>query len=537
MERLVEAAGAFLRREMARSEPLRELVLRLGEWLAAEATALRAPEGGEGAADVDERPPPADVAHDAPGPLPPAAPPVPSEVVTLRLGNATVQVPVNGTPGEIQRAMAAAEVEPKASAFTHPVMEAGARVDLGVVERRCRLKAEACRLFVERRAAAGDPARERPLIEALTAMLDRRLALPDCFLWMLTRRQQPADADLERIAACYDALAETAALIQYSDTRARDGLPAGGEYAMQLLAEAGSALRVALQETWLSDPDTDQAEVHAWLSREGAVRRVFLPRYMRRDDPADPARAPLVIGESRALRQRIEGAAGLERRVGQLLGRMAYHAGKLARNGGAADPHDGRRIVETIEEVCALGLAPEDARIARAIRGVDRGQLPPEIVVTPAAARAIEAARPAADLRPEPADDVEAPRAYSPRILELRRLIEGTTIVIAGGERRPAAADRIQDAFALAGVEWVRLEEHGRGEALRAPIERKETSLVVVLVRFIGHGHGEDATRCARRAGKPCVFVKAGYNPEQIAEAALDQAGSQLRDRPARFGA
>ncbi len=514
-QQLLEAAREYLRREIGRSEPLRELVHRFGLWLVSEAEAVR---------DRETRPPAP--AADAG----PAAAPGPNGVVPLRIGNAAVMVPVAGSPEEIGRAIAAAEAEPDQPGLVHPVLERGARVDLRLVERRCRLKADACRLFIDRRAAIGDPVRERPIIDRLAVMITQAKAMPDCFLWMLWReRTQPDDATMERIARCYESLSETAALVQFCDEHAADDSPADCQDALQLLAEAGSALLVALQPTWLTAADVDQDEVHAWLSRETAVRRVFIERHMRRDDPADPAHAGTVIERAREIRSRVERAVQAQRLVRRLIDRIAYHARKVRKDGGDLDPHDWRRVCETIEELCALGLAPEDRQIARALAPLDPQRLPPEIVVTANAARAIEATRrPPAAERESPLPP-EATRQWSPRVLELRRLIEGTSAVIIGGEPRPGYAGRIREAFALSDVDWVRLSEHGSGEPMRAPIERPATSLVVVLVRFVGHAHGDDAARYARRAGKPCIFVKAGYNPEQIAEAALDQAGRQLR--------
>jgi hypothetical protein len=63
---------------------------------------------------------------------------------------------------------------------------------------------------------------------------------------------------------------------------------------------------------------------------------------------------------------------------------------------------------------------------------------------------------------------------------------------------------------------------------MRAPILRAETSLVMVLVKLAGHLHMEEAARYARMAGKPCIYLRAGYNPEQVAEAVLQQASAQL---------
>jgi hypothetical protein len=54
---------------------------------------------------------------------------------------------------------------------------------------------------------------------------------------------------------------------------------------------------------------------------------------------------------------------------------------------------------------------------------------------------------------------------------------------------------------------------------------------VLVLIKLTGHLHADEAQRYARAAGKPCVYLPAGYNPEQVAEALVQQAGERLRER------
>ena len=79
--------------------------------------------------------------------------------------------------------------------------------------------------------------------------------------------------------------------------------------AMQLLAESSSALRVALRQTWLVQPDRDQDETHLWLRTEAWRRSIYVERFMSLDDPADPARAPEVTTEARTLVALLAGVA------------------------------------------------------------------------------------------------------------------------------------------------------------------------------------------------------------------------------------
>ena len=72
----------------------------------------------------------------------------------------------------------------------------------------------------------------------------------------------------------------------------RRGLLAGRkgrfEQALQLVAEAQSSVRAALQRVG-SPEDRDQVDVFEWLKATAAPRHVYVKRFMRADDPADPA--------------------------------------------------------------------------------------------------------------------------------------------------------------------------------------------------------------------------------------------------------
>jgi hypothetical protein len=117
---------------------------------------------------------------------------------------------------------------------------------------------------------------------------------------------------------------------------------------------------------------------------------------------------------------------------------------------------------------------------------------------------------------------------WSDDVLRVRALLDGGQIVVVGGEPRRDAIERMVDAFALDGVVWPELTEHGTAEPMRAPIANPRTRLVVVLIKLTGHEHAERARDFARQASVPFVHMPAGYNPEQIAAEVLRQASAQL---------
>lgn len=121
-------------------------------------------------------------------------------------------------------------------------------------------------------------------------------------------------------------------------------------------------------------------------------------------------------------------------------------------------------------------------------------------------------------------------REWSGAVLAVRDLLRGKRMVIIGGEPNAEAAQRLTQAFELKEAEWVELTEHGSGAPMRAPIHRADTGVVVVIIKLTGHLHAEEAREYAAAAGKPCVMLSGGYNPERVAAEILEQASDRLRE-------
>ncbi|MDX2147148.1 MAG: hypothetical protein SFZ23_06460 [Planctomycetota bacterium] len=537
-EQLIAAASALVRRTVGGSPELQAFVVALGHWLVAEAgrsTTGQAPISGQTPTGnpnvVPHASPMAPSPAQAPSPLEPARVQrayipigiirgpkiaVSSDVVPLKIGDAVAEVEVRGTHDELGRAHASAEdSEPPPRDDAMPRSFEG--IDLSLVESRCRLKAESCRFFIRRRSG-GTVNAETTDIQVNT-FIEQAKKLPECFLWIFWRHAtQPDDATLARIADCYDATGAAAALLAWLDSLST--VPESDmQEAMQHMAEATSALRLALQSTWLTSADIDQDQTHQWLKHETAARRIFVPRHMKLDDPANPEHAQELLEDIRELRQRVEARQKERKDLDALVNRIAYHS-KRADAEGKLSEHDAQKIVEALAKLTERGIDLREQRLRRAFRSLTLDSFPPALVSDTLR----EFFQP--DLDP---DEPQRSRNWSQRVLTARELLRGSTIVMIGGERRQDAVDRLCDAFELEDVEWVRLTEHGSSEAMRAPISRPQTKVVVVLIALTGHLHAEDARRYADAAEKPCVHVKAGYNPEQVAEAILQQAEQQLR--------
>lgn len=521
-QELLDALQAALRPHLERSEPLRVLARLLGQFLIDEAR--RSEQAATSRITEVLTPTVVPVV----GPITPVRT-GPAALVPLKIGDTTVHVPVQGTTSEIGRARAAAAQIADDDAFSQATSDHS--LNLSLIEQRCRLKAESCRLYIERRSAEGDPMREPLVLERMRDMIARGKALPTCFLWVFWREEtQPDDNTLMTIASCYEALASAASLAHKLDERGERTDPADLANVFQLLAEANSALRVSLEATWLRRPDIDQDDAHLWLRRETANRRILVSRFMRLDDPADPARAPELISEVRDLEARIMGRLDHSKKIAGFLQKVRYHGDLLVREADQPNPHHARQIETAVESLTPLGVPPHDSRVTSLLTPGILAAWPSDHVPAETLSAAIAAARNAHTT----SDDEDSPpsRSWSPRVAQARALIDRRGMVIVGGEPRTEAIVRLADAFEIdeSEITWVHLGEHSSAAPLRAPIMHPRTCLVLVLIKLTGHQHAEEANRYAREAGKPCVYLKAGYNPEQVAEAIMTQAAEQLTE-------
>ncbi len=526
---LLEAIGELIRPHLERSEPLRRIARELAVLLLEEARS------------ADPSPPPPESASE-PTHKSSAGPPTqvdPAHIAAelpLHIAGTSAQVIVRDTVEAIAQASAdlpetTAPAPAQTPSDTHNVRES--TIDLDLIIRRCRIKAESCRLYIQRRDAIGDDDREPVLIGKMNELIERARSMDDCFLWMFWReRSQPADGTLEMIADCYDATAAAAEVLSTIDELGGDARPDDLLEAFQLAAEANSALRIALTDTWLTSPDKDQDELHLFLKDQTTERSIFVPRYMRLDDPADPHAVGSLLERIASLREAVTSHVQRTKSITNEFGRIRYHAHQLEPDAeGSVESHNCRKIHEAIMTLDELGIPFSDPRFA--------GVLPLEVLdllgfeePPPAVQRVIDAVRARHESGQGQAEADEASwdtsSTWSECVLRARELLEGGVIVVVGGEPRNEAMERITSAFGLADIVWVPLQEHGPSQPMRSPIQRPETRLVLVLVKLAGHLHVKQAQEYARNADKPVVLLPAGYNPEQIADAISQQASETL---------
>jgi hypothetical protein len=388
--------------------------------------------------------------------------------------------------------------------------------DLSLIEARCRAKAEAARWSAERQRriheGSASQIEDTPADREVAEWADR---LTDCFYWLDSPdTSKPADLSLlDQVGGCFEGVAE--ALSVLTGMRARRGVI---ERSLPLLAEAQSALRRALQRLNAPD-DPDQLAAYGWIKETAARHRIYLKRYMRADDLADPARWPDLLTRIEVI------AAGSQppRLLGPHVDRVRSHL-KPIQEGQGTD-QDWRAVIEAVEAMIGEGVPPSH----REIRGLlvplidilpDRDDLPPGFRLVLREIDRFLATR-------TPSSEAGIAQAPTAEVREAARLLGGRSLVLIGGIRRRDAQESLRRVLGLRDLVWVETKEHQAIRAFEPTIAHPEVALVLLAIRWSSHAFGDVKQFCDWYS-QPLVRVPGGYNPNQVAAQILSQCGERF---------
>ncbi len=539
---VIGAIGKGLAQRCREDDQVREAVGRLARWLLEAAAEAVAPPKRE-ASEAPEAP----RAQDSP-----TTPAALLEPVTLSVGDTSAVVRVVPAPPGASAARPAerlaeerATVRPPAAPALRPIeIESFASSsrpapDLPLIVRRARLKEQAARWAGERRRriAAGLDF-DSDIVPTDRELISAAKALPNCYLWMLDPYGPgvPDDDLLEQVGGCHLNLAEAAQLVDdlrryLAEDESDASIPL--QDAVRLLAEAQSALRVMLEEIGMARrADQDQFEAFLWLKEFTSAEGVYVERYMRLADPADPSRWRDLARRIEALRHEVGERRTSERHRRALFNKARYHFGRISSaaasgNGHAdADLDDWVKALAAVDGLVRSGLPPSAVELRELLLPhVDA--IPEGVEVDDGAGLAIDEVERYREWREEDRREAPAPREPSPDVRRAAELLRGQGMVIIGGQERPQARAAIERALELANVRWISSRPHQTVSSFEPDIARADTHIVVLAIRWSSHSFESVKSMC-ERYGKAFVRLPGGYNVNQLARHILLQASGQL---------
>lgn len=399
--------------------------------------------------------------------------------------------------------------------------------ELPMIEARCRLKAEASRWAAERRRLLNQGSDFRTEIEPRDRdLIWQAKQLPECFLWM-SHPSAPNPTDVGQwqiLAGCFDVLADAVALIRRILDESDDASDLFGQ-AVDLLAEAQSSLRIIVTRLEGPPTDHDQARVFGWLKSVAMSRQIFIRRYMRLDDPADPDRWLDLrnrIANFQVVSEDGRKKAKLRKKA---LDRIKHKLSQLSTTAESEMAAMWKSIADDVDELVTNGLPPSSVELRDLL--IEHVDHLPEMASMPKGfqltMREIDRFLAATPDKAE-ADDNDA---TSPQISEVADMLAGKAIILIGGDRRPFAAEALERAFLLSELIWIDTRAHESISGFEPYVARPEVAMVLLAIRWSSHSYGEVQDFC-RTYGKPLVRLPGGYNPNQVAAQILEQCSQRL---------
>ena len=433
-----------------------------------------------------------------------------------------VEAPARATTW-IHPAVPHAEARPPADTRLHAEAHAEQEVDLSEVQQRCMIKAEGARWSVRRQRRLADGAIYELDIEPTDREIIQKGRAVGTYLWMNSPDGPcPQEAALCDLADCFETAASAIALVRgiLNETPVnREEL----ESSLKLLAEAQCMLRAATTAAgW--EKDADQTAIHIWLRGATWRYRVYISRYMKATDNADPAEWSHLAARIDELDGQIQQRESFTKKRRQLFGQLRYHLGRIERDGDS--DHQWEKVITSVDELVAIGLQPSSIELREALLPfVDRlpeAEFPPNLKLV---LREIDRFL---ALRPEP-ERIQPDEASDRKIEQVRNLLEGRKVALVGGSRRLAAAKALKDAFGLSELNWIASENHESVKTFEPGVADGEVALVLLAIRWSSHSYGDLQDYCDKY-GKPLVRLPAGYNPAQVAHQILEQASERLQE-------
>ncbi|HYH65504.1 MAG TPA: hypothetical protein VD866_12480 [Urbifossiella sp.] len=398
-----------------------------------------------------------------------------------------------------------------------------------VVADRCRVKGEACKLVARR---VGDPLgwRNHPAENALQA---RAMALPDCNLWMLNHDPVvTAPRAWDDLAGAYTAAADALVLLHAWEQSPGANADRLAQRVLSLAAEAQSVLLYAVADVRDVRMDYDQVQLFARIRTTARDRQIYIAKYLKRDDRADPASWPDVVARVAELRGQFQTVGDRDKHRAKALNNLRFKLGRL-RERPDESAGEWPRVLELVDELVAGGLPPSHAEVRDWLLPVieDVPDEPPPSANVALVLREIDRY---VESRPD-AEPPARPHRPSKEVLEVSELLGGREIVLIGGQARPVHKHALMRAFGFADVRWLVRPEHTSFTVFEPDIARPEVALVLLAIRWSNHDYDNIKEYCDAY-GKPLIRLPGGYNANQVAHHILSQAGTRLRAARAAAG-
>jgi hypothetical protein len=412
-----------------------------------------------------------------------------------------------------------------------PMWEGERELDLlppQIVAERCRVKSDACKLVSRRLVdpANWDDAKEDEIHQ-------RAQALPDCHLWMLAREPVvAAPRAWDDLAGAYATAGEAVLMMRDWEQAPPTLAIRHAPRVLGLAAEAQSVLLYAVADVRDVRVDFDQVQIFARIRSTARDRQVFIQKFLKREDRADPASWPDVSKRIAEVWSQFKAFGERDKQRGKSLNSLKFKLKSLREKPDDAAP-EWVRAFELIDEIVNLGLHPSNAELRDLLLPLI-DELPEDPSPSENVSQVLREIERYLESRPE-VDSAPKAEKYSAEVFAAAELLRGQEIVLIGGQNRPNHKAALMKAFGLTDIRWIVTPEHTSYTTFEPDVARPEVALVLLAIRWSSHDYDSVRTYC-EQYGKPLVRLPGGYNANQVAHHIMTQAGERLRAATAPAG-
>jgi hypothetical protein len=254
------------------------------------------------------------------------------------------------------------------------------------------------------------------------------------------------------------------------------------------------------------------------LRQAATEEQIFIARFMRLDDPADPTRWNDMQERIGQLDSAIEEIRQRDKQRLKMLKKAQYHAHIIG--DGKGTEADWKKVIETVDILMREGMPASNTDLRDMLVPIVDGI--PEMQIPDGFQRVLgEVDRYLATQMPPAQQTV---REISAEVQKAAGLYKGKTMVLIGGDRRTHAYEALKSAFCLKELIWIATRDHESTDTFVPYIARPDVDVVLLAIRWSSHSYGDVKVICDK-FGKEFYRLPAGYNPNQVAHQLLQHRG------------
>lgn len=350
-------------------------------------------------------------------------------------------------------------------------------------------------------------------------LISKAKALPNCYLWMCHPRHDAVSPRIwHQMGTCFHVLSRALNLAE--EVQRIEVNHSILESTLLLLAEAQSTVRTACSSF---DFDADQVDIYLHLLEWSAAEQLYIGRFMKADDRADPANSQDLLRRIDKLDSEVASINAARLARTKLMGKIRYEAKMLSNHPTAAED-TWTKIINSVDQLISDGLPASNADLRSILIG-HLDDLPESFDLPEGFKKFLTAADSyLANQQPEATQVELIPTA---EVQKVSAFLKGAEIVIIGGDCRHESKRALIRAFGLSDLNWIETRPHETTSQFESAIARSDVKLVLLAIRWSSHSYG-DVKKFCDKYDKKLVRLPRGYGVNQVAAEICNQCSEEF---------